>query len=154
MTKLALYVALEAKPGKEAQLADFLISALPMVEAEQDTTVWFAMQMGPSTFGIFDAFLDEKGREAHLFGEVAKALMAKRRNCWPRLRRSKRSTLWPTSSPLILHGANWGDAHRARKTGLWEFLGADECSAALKFAFNDQKSSEAEKSRLHSPIQL
>jgi len=77
MTKLALYVALEAKPGKEAQLADFLISALPMVEAERDTTVWFAMQMGPSTFGIFDAFPDEKGREAHLSGEVAKALMAK-----------------------------------------------------------------------------
>jgi quinol monooxygenase YgiN len=77
MTNLALYVQLEAKPGKEKQLADFLTSALPLVEAERETTAWFAMKMGPSTFGIFDAFLDEKGREAHLSGEVAKALMTK-----------------------------------------------------------------------------
>lgn len=77
MTNLALYVALEAKPGKEAQLADFLTSALPIVEAEPGTRAWFAMQMGPTTFGIFDAFMDEKDREAHLSGEVAKALMAK-----------------------------------------------------------------------------
>jgi quinol monooxygenase YgiN len=77
MTNLALYVALEAKPGKEAQLADFLTSALPLVEAERDTTAWFAIQMGPSSFGIFDVFRDENGRNAHLSGEVAKALMAK-----------------------------------------------------------------------------
>ena len=77
MTNLGLYVALEAKPGKEAQLADFLVKALPAVEAETETKAWFAMRMGPSSFGIFDAFLDEKGREAHLSGAVAKALMAK-----------------------------------------------------------------------------
>lgn len=77
MTNLALYVQLEAKPGKEKQVADFLVSALPMVEAERDTTAWFAMRMGPSTFGIFDAFPDETGREAHLAGDVAKALMEK-----------------------------------------------------------------------------
>jgi len=77
MTNLGLYVALEAKPGKEAQLADFLIGALPAVEAETETKAWFAMRMGPSSFGIFDAFSDEKGREAHLSGAVAKALMAK-----------------------------------------------------------------------------
>jgi quinol monooxygenase YgiN len=77
MTNLALYVQLEAKPGKEKQLADFLTGALPLVEAERSTTAWFAMKMGPSTFGIFDAFPDEEGREAHLSGAVAKALMAK-----------------------------------------------------------------------------
>jgi quinol monooxygenase YgiN len=77
MTKLALYVHLEAKPGKEQQVADFLTGALPLVEAEPLTTAWFAVKMGPSTFGIFDAFSDEKGREAHLAGRVAEALMAK-----------------------------------------------------------------------------
>jgi quinol monooxygenase YgiN len=77
MTNLGLYVQLEAKKGKEQLLADFLASALPLVEAERDTIVWFAMKMGPSTFGIFDTFRDEEGREAHLGGEVAKALMAK-----------------------------------------------------------------------------
>jgi quinol monooxygenase YgiN len=77
MTKLGLYVALEAKTGKEAELAEFLIGALPLVEAEPATTAWFALRMGPTSFGIFDAFADEKGREAHLAGEVAKALMAK-----------------------------------------------------------------------------
>ena len=77
MTNLGLYVRLEAKPGKEKQLADFLTGALPLVEAERATIAWFAMQMGPSTFGIFDAFQNEEGREAHLSGEVAKALLAK-----------------------------------------------------------------------------
>ena len=77
MTNLVLYVQLEAKKGKERMVADFLTSALPMVEAERDTTTWFAMKMGPSTFEIFDAFLDEEGREAHLAGDIAKALMAK-----------------------------------------------------------------------------
>jgi quinol monooxygenase YgiN len=77
MTSLALYVELEAKPGKEAQVADFLVSALPLIEAERDTTVWFALRMGPTTFGIFDAFAHEKGRQAHLAGKVAAALMAK-----------------------------------------------------------------------------
>lgn len=77
MTNLALYVQLEAQPGKEQQLADFLTNARSLVEAEAATTAWFAMRMGPTTFGIFDAFTDERGREAHLVGEVAKALMAK-----------------------------------------------------------------------------
>jgi len=73
MTKLGLLVTLEAKAGKEAQLANFLTGALPLVEAEPETTAWFAIRMGPSTFGIFDAFADERGRGAHLSGEVAKA---------------------------------------------------------------------------------
>ena len=77
MVKTALYVRLEAKPGKEQEVADFLRSGLPLVEQEPATTAWFGIQMGPTTFGIFDAFPDEAGREAHLSGKVAAALMAK-----------------------------------------------------------------------------
>ncbi len=76
MTKCSLYVHLEAKPGKEQEVADFLVSALPLVNQEPQTTAWFALRMGPTTFGIFDAFPSEAGRDAHLSGEVAKALMA------------------------------------------------------------------------------
>jgi quinol monooxygenase YgiN len=77
MSKLALYVPLEAKPGKENEVADFLKSALPLVNAESGTTTWFAIQEGPSSFAIFDTFDDEAGRDAHLHGKVAAALMAK-----------------------------------------------------------------------------
>ncbi len=77
MTKLGLLVRLEAKPGKEDQVAEFLRGALPLVNNEPATTAWFAIRMGPSTFGIFDTFPDERGREAHLSGAVAAALMAK-----------------------------------------------------------------------------
>jgi quinol monooxygenase YgiN len=77
MTKYALYVPLEAKPGKEAEVADFLRSAVPLVEAEQGTISWFAIQEGPSRFAIFDTFDDESGRDAHLNGKVAEALMEK-----------------------------------------------------------------------------
>jgi quinol monooxygenase YgiN len=76
MTKFRLLVTLEAKPGKESEVSRFLSGALPLVEAEPDTVAWFAIQLGPSTFAIFDAFPDEKGRDAHLSGKVAKALMA------------------------------------------------------------------------------
>jgi quinol monooxygenase YgiN len=75
--KLALYVRLEAKPGKEREVADFLRSGLPLVEEEPATVAWFGLQLGPATFGIFDAFPDEAGRQAHLSGKVAAALMAK-----------------------------------------------------------------------------
>lgn len=74
MVKVALLVTFEAMPGKEAETAEFLTSALPLVEAEPATTAWFALQLGPSTFGIFDAFPDEDGRQAHLTGKVAEAL--------------------------------------------------------------------------------
>jgi len=77
MPKLALYVKLEAKPGKEALVEQFLKDGLSIVENEPATMTWYALRMGPSTFGIFDTFSDEEGREAHLSGEVAKALMAK-----------------------------------------------------------------------------
>jgi quinol monooxygenase YgiN len=77
MIKVALYVRLEAKPGKEKEVEEFLKGGLPIVEEEPDTIAWFGIRIGPSTFGIFDAFPDEKGREAHLSGRVAAALMAK-----------------------------------------------------------------------------
>jgi quinol monooxygenase YgiN len=77
MSKLALYVPLEAKPGKEKEVAEFLKSALPLVDAEPGTVSWFAIQNGPSSFAIFDTFDDENGRNAHLSGKVAAALMAK-----------------------------------------------------------------------------
>ena len=70
----ALFVRLEAKPGKEQALERFLKDALPLAEAERQTPAWFAIRMGPSTFGIFDAFPDEAGRQAHLGGKIAAAL--------------------------------------------------------------------------------
>ena len=76
MVNVALYVQLEAKPGKEAEVESFLRSGLPLVEAEPATIAWFGIRLGPSTFGIFDAFPDEAGRQAHLSGKVAEALMA------------------------------------------------------------------------------
>jgi quinol monooxygenase YgiN len=77
MVNVALFVRLEAKPGKEADVATFLRGGLAIVEAEPATTAWFAIQLGPSTFGIFDAFPNEAGRQAHLSGRVAAALMAR-----------------------------------------------------------------------------
>ncbi len=76
MEKLALLARLEAKAGKEQQVADFIKSALPLAEAEPGTIRWYALQISPSTFGIFDTFADEAGRDAHLGGEIAKALKA------------------------------------------------------------------------------
>ena len=76
MVKVALLARLEAKPGKEAAVADFLAGALPLANAEPKTTCWFALNLGPSTFGVFDAFADDTGRQAHLNGPIAAALMA------------------------------------------------------------------------------
>jgi quinol monooxygenase YgiN len=75
MVKFALYVRLEAKPGKEEEIEQFLQGGLSLVEEEPATTAWFAIRIRPSTFAIFDAFPDEAGREAHLKGRVAAALM-------------------------------------------------------------------------------
>ena len=75
--KVALLVRLEAKAGKEAELEKFLRSALPLVMDEPETAQWYGIRLGPSTFGIFDTFAAESGREANLNGRVAAALMAK-----------------------------------------------------------------------------
>lgn len=77
MVTVALFVRVEAKPGKEEAVAQFLTGALPLVDAEPDTIAWFGLRLGPSTFGIFDAFPDDAGRQAHMAGKVAAALMAK-----------------------------------------------------------------------------
>lgn len=77
MDRFGILALLEAKPGKEKEVADFLKSARPLVLQEAGTSAWFAFQTGPASFGIFDTFADENGRQAHLTGEVAKALFAK-----------------------------------------------------------------------------
>jgi quinol monooxygenase YgiN len=75
MVKYAILARVEAKPGKEDAVEQFLKSALPLAEDEKDTISWYALKIGPSTFGIFDTFNEEAGREAHLNGKIAAALM-------------------------------------------------------------------------------
>jgi quinol monooxygenase YgiN len=77
MVKVALFVRLKAKPGKEKEVESFLMDGLPIVLDEPATIAWFGLRLGPDTFGIFDTFIDETGRQAHLSGKVAAALMAK-----------------------------------------------------------------------------
>ena len=76
MEKFALLARVEAKPGKEDIVAEFLKSALPLAEAEPDTVRWYALKINENTFGIFDTFETEDGRSAHLQGQIAAALMA------------------------------------------------------------------------------
>jgi quinol monooxygenase YgiN len=80
MPKVALFARLEAKAGKEKEVAQFLEKGLEMANQEATTLLWFALRMGPSTFAIFDAFADETGRQNHLNGPIAKALMAQAPN--------------------------------------------------------------------------
>ena len=77
MVKVGLLVRFDALPGKEDEVAAFLEGALPLVDDEPSTLVWHAIRLGPSTFGIFDAFPDDEAREAHLSGQVAAGLMEK-----------------------------------------------------------------------------
>ena len=76
MLKLGLFVRLEAKAGKEKDVAAFLQQGLQLANQEATTPLWFALRLGPSTFAVFDAFKDERGRQAHLEGPIAQALMA------------------------------------------------------------------------------
>jgi quinol monooxygenase YgiN len=77
MERLGILVVLEAKAGKEKELEDFLKSALPLAQAEPKTVRWYALKLDRSRFGIFDTFADAAGRDAHLAGDIAKALFAK-----------------------------------------------------------------------------
>lgn len=77
MVNVALLVRLEAKPGKEAEVVELLRGAVSTVEGEEGTVAWFAVQFGPTSFGIFDAFPDDSGRQAHLTGPVAEALITR-----------------------------------------------------------------------------
>jgi quinol monooxygenase YgiN len=76
MLKLALFVRLEAKAGKEQDVVEFLNQGLALANQEATTPMWFALRLGPATFGIFDAFENEAGRSTHLNGPIAQALMA------------------------------------------------------------------------------
>ena len=80
MLALALFVRLEAKSGKEDEVAAFLKQGLQLANQEAATPLWFALRLGPTTFAIFDAFTDEAGRQNHLNGPIAKALMAQAPN--------------------------------------------------------------------------
>jgi quinol monooxygenase YgiN len=77
MNRVSIWAQLEAKPGKEKEVEEFLKSAQPLAERERETISWYAIKMGPGKYGIFDTFADENGRNAHLNGEIAKALFAK-----------------------------------------------------------------------------
>jgi quinol monooxygenase YgiN len=77
MSRVSIWAQLEAKPGKEKELEEFLKSAQPLAVREAGTLSWYAIKMGPGKYGIFDTFADENGRNAHLNGEIAKALFAK-----------------------------------------------------------------------------
>jgi quinol monooxygenase YgiN len=77
MVTVGILATLKAKPGKEDEVAEFLRSALPLAEDEKDTTAWFAVKIDEGTFGIFDVFPSQEGRQAHLNGPIAAALMAK-----------------------------------------------------------------------------
>lgn len=80
MVTVSLFVRLEAKPGKEQELVAFLKQGLELANKESTTPVWFALRLGATTFAIFDAFADESGRQTHLNGPIAKALMAQAPN--------------------------------------------------------------------------
>jgi quinol monooxygenase YgiN len=77
MVKIGLFVRLVAKPGKETAVAQLLKQGLELANQERQTPVWFAVRFDAGTFAVFDAFEDEAGREAHLGGRIAEALMAK-----------------------------------------------------------------------------
>jgi quinol monooxygenase YgiN len=77
MVRVGLWVKLQAKPGREAEVAGFLEGALPLAHQETKTPVWFALRLGPATFAIYDAFADDEARQAHLQGPIAAALMAR-----------------------------------------------------------------------------
>lgn len=77
MTTLGLYIHLEAKPGREFEVENFLRDAMPWAREEMGTTSWFACRIGPSTFSLFVAFPDEYARRAHLEGKVAASMISR-----------------------------------------------------------------------------
>ncbi len=76
MASQAIWVMLKAKPGKEAEIEAFLAQGAKMSKDEPQTVTWYGVKMGPGMYGVFDTFADEAGRDAHMNGEIAKALMA------------------------------------------------------------------------------
>ena len=76
MSKQAIWVMLKAKPGKEAEVEAFLKQGAVMSNNEPQTVTWYGVKIAPGMYGVFDTFDDEAGRDAHMNGEIAKALMA------------------------------------------------------------------------------
>src|SRR3954468_7066446 len=77
MAKQAIWVMLKAKPGKEGEVEAFLKQGATMSQDEPETVTWYGVRIAPGVYGVFDTFNDEHGRDAHMNGEIAKALMAK-----------------------------------------------------------------------------
>jgi len=105
MVSLGLFVRLEAKPGKEQEVAAFLSQALQMANQETTTRLWFSLRLGPSTFGVFDAFSDEHGRQTHLNGPIAKALMANASNLFSVPPSIEKTEILGTKLPQAARGA-------------------------------------------------
>ncbi len=99
MDKFALWAQLEAKPGKEQEVEEFLKSAQPMAVKESGTTTWYALKIGPSQYGIFDTFADEKAREAHMNGEIAKALFSKAKELFTKEPEIDKPTILAAKAP-------------------------------------------------------
>jgi quinol monooxygenase YgiN len=110
MDKLAIWAVVESKPGKENEVEAFLKSAQPLAEREPGTTSWYAVKIGPSRFGIFDTFAEESGREAHLTGEIAKALFAKAPELFSKAPEINKLTILAAKMPAATKGtAGHGD---------------------------------------------
>jgi quinol monooxygenase YgiN len=105
MVNVALLVRLEAKPGKEADVERFLRSGLSLAQEEPATTAWFAIRMGPSTFGIFDAFPDESGRRAHLSGPIAAALAENASELFTKPPTIEKADILAAKLPSLLDGS-------------------------------------------------
>jgi quinol monooxygenase YgiN len=98
--KFAIWAQVEAKPGKENEVEAFLKSAQPLAVSEPGTTTWYAVKIGPSTFGIYDTFPDEQSRTAHINGEIARALFAKTDELFSKAPRINLLTILASKPPV------------------------------------------------------
>ncbi len=116
MAKFALYVTLKAKPGKEKDVEAFLKQGAEMAKREAGTVNWYGLKEDEGHYSVFDTFNDEAGRDAHLNGEIAKALMANAATCFPRLRRFTRSIFLRRSRGYFdLSAAAWTSRKTRRR---------------------------------------
>ena len=99
MDQFAILAILQARPGKEKEVEDFLKSAQPLALQEPDTTNWFAVRLGPAQFAIFDTFPNAAGRDAHLNGEIARALFAKAEELFAEPPRVEQGALLASKTP-------------------------------------------------------
>src|SRR5437870_11825100 len=106
MNAKALCVVLEAKPGKEAEVEKFLQAGQGLVEDEPKTVAWFAIKIGPSKYGIFDTFADDSGRDAHLNGKVAQALMEKAGELLAKPPSIEKIDVIASKLPQVIKGSN------------------------------------------------